>query len=258
METPASGNAELDLLVQEIAELRPLPAVALRVLKIAESDPEFEPRFLARGYAVAAGVELAAPDPDALITLEVRYGGASRTIELRATDTLDTLAHSVLDAFQFDHDHLYAFYMNGDIDDPRFELSPFEDDDDLDDMEDLDIGDLDGLLMAGDEDDEDEDDEEAEDAADDAEAGEAKDADAAHDGDGPNGEADLYEDEEIEDISIGLLGLPLHHKFLFRYDFGDDHRFEIEVADLSGRAKPDVEYPHVAAKKGRAPQQYRS
>ena len=31
-------NPELDLLVQEIAELRPLPAIALRVLEIAESE----------------------------------------------------------------------------------------------------------------------------------------------------------------------------------------------------------------------------
>ena len=54
METPASGNAELDLLVQEIAELRPLPAVALRVLKIAESE-----HFSAHELAQAIGTDAA-------------------------------------------------------------------------------------------------------------------------------------------------------------------------------------------------------
>ncbi len=34
----SAGNAELDLLMQEITELRPLPSVALRVLEIAESE----------------------------------------------------------------------------------------------------------------------------------------------------------------------------------------------------------------------------
>lgn len=54
MDSPATGNAELDLLVQEIAELRPLPAVALRVLKIAESE-----HFSAHELAQAIGTDAA-------------------------------------------------------------------------------------------------------------------------------------------------------------------------------------------------------
>jgi len=54
MESPATGNAELDLLVQEIAELRPLPAVAMRVLKIAESE-----HFSAHELAQAIGTDAA-------------------------------------------------------------------------------------------------------------------------------------------------------------------------------------------------------
>jgi HD-like signal output (HDOD) protein len=54
MDTPATGNAELDLLVQEVAELRPLPSVALRVLKIAESE-----HFSAHELAQAIGTDAA-------------------------------------------------------------------------------------------------------------------------------------------------------------------------------------------------------
>lgn len=54
MDPPATGNAELDLLVQEIAELRPLPSVALRVLKIAESE-----HFSAHELAQAIGTDAA-------------------------------------------------------------------------------------------------------------------------------------------------------------------------------------------------------
>lgn len=54
MDSPATGHAELDLLVQEIAELRPLPSVALRVLKIAESE-----HFSAHELAQAIGTDAA-------------------------------------------------------------------------------------------------------------------------------------------------------------------------------------------------------
>jgi len=54
MDSPATGNAELDLLVQEIADLRPLPSVALRVLKIAESE-----HFSAHELAQTIGADAA-------------------------------------------------------------------------------------------------------------------------------------------------------------------------------------------------------
>ena len=54
MNTSESGNPELDLLIQEIAELRPLPTVALRVLEIAESE-----HFSAHELAQAIGTDAA-------------------------------------------------------------------------------------------------------------------------------------------------------------------------------------------------------
>lgn len=57
-------------------------------------------------------------------------------------------------------------------------------------------------------------------------------------------------------ICLGHLDLPAGHEFLFHYDFGDDHLFEITVLDTNQKATPRARYPRVTDKVGRAPQQY--
>ena len=54
---------------------------------------------------------------------------------------------------------------------------------------------------------------------------------------------------------IGELGLSLRHKFLYLFDYGDNHHFEINVVDIrafAGRGK----YPRVVESTSPAPEQY--
>lgn len=107
----------------------PIDPSSLQVLeRVALGDRVFAPRYLARSTLLVHGIALPAPGRDELITVEVRYGRASRTIELRATATLHDLAAAILDALGWDHDHLYAFHMTGDLKDRRFVLDPSEGD----------------------------------------------------------------------------------------------------------------------------------
>ncbi len=41
------------------------------------------------------------------------YDGVSRKIEMRADQTLEDLHLAIQDAFEFDYDHLYSFFMSG-------------------------------------------------------------------------------------------------------------------------------------------------
>jgi hypothetical protein len=58
-----------------------------------------------------------------------------------------------------------------------------------------------------------------------------------------------------DEAVIGELGLVRRHTFLYLFDYGDNHLFEIKVADIhpeAGRGR----YPRVVAAKGEAPEQY--
>lgn len=47
----------------------------------------------------------------------------------------------------------------------------------------------------------------------------------------------------------------VNQKFLFVFDFGDDHRFSLVVAGF-GEAKKGLKYPLLLEAKGKAPEQY--
>jgi len=57
----------------------------------------------------------------AMLTFKVWLPGSGRTVWRRggiaAAKTLHDLAEAILDAFDFDHDHLYAFYLSGKVGD---------------------------------------------------------------------------------------------------------------------------------------------
>jgi Plasmid pRiA4b ORF-3-like protein len=55
---------------------------------------------------------------------------------------------------------------------------------------------------------------------------------------------------------LGALGLTLKHKFLYLFDYGDNHEFEIEVVGIREKAEPGT-YPRVIDSNGKAPRQYR-
>ena len=64
-------------------------------------------------------------------------------------------------------------------------------------------------------------------------------------------DATLWTDDGV----IGELGLTLKHKFLYLFDYGDQHEFEIEVVGIRTQAEPG-EYPRVTDSKGDVPAQY--
>jgi hypothetical protein len=58
-----------------------------------------------------------------------------------------------------------------------------------------------------------------------------------------------------DEAIIGELGLVVGHKFIYYFDYGDGHEFEIEAVDIRGQAEPG-KYPRVVDGQGEAPEQY--
>lgn len=58
------------------------------------------------------------------------------------------------------------------------------------------------------------------------------------------------------ELPVGALGLPKGHRFVFRYDFGDDNRFDVVVAAIHPHREPRARYPRVVARTGKTPAQY--
>lgn len=67
-----------------------------------------------------------------------------------------------------------------------------------------------------------------------------------------------YEEDRppwTDEAVLGELGLTAGHKFLYYFDYGDGHQFEVQVVGIKPEAEP-VEYPRVVESKGQAPRQY--
>ena len=110
---------------------RPLPPDVLAELnEIAVSDPAFGPRFQARGVLREAGQPAPMDNPDGVYAFKVtlRWAKVSGTIELRAKQTLDDLHFAIQNAFRWDSDHLYNFYMSGGEDNRYAFACPYEED----------------------------------------------------------------------------------------------------------------------------------
>jgi hypothetical protein len=54
---------------------------------------------------------------------------------------------------------------------------------------------------------------------------------------------------------IGELGLVKKHKFMYLFDYGDQHEFEVEVVDIQPQAGPG-KYPRLIDSRGESPEQY--
>jgi hypothetical protein len=110
---------------------RPLPPDVLAELnEIAVSDPAFGPRFQARGVLREAGQPVPLDNPDGVYAFKVslQWAKVSRTIELRAKQTLDDLHFAIQNAFRWDSDHLYSFHMSGERDNRYAFACPYEED----------------------------------------------------------------------------------------------------------------------------------
>jgi len=110
---------------------RPIaPDVLAELNEIAVSDPAFGPRFQARAVLREAGQPVPMDNPDGVYAFKVSLKRAkvSRTIELRSKQTLDDLHFAIQNAFRWDSDHLYSFYMSGEEDDRYTFACPHEED----------------------------------------------------------------------------------------------------------------------------------
>lgn len=63
------------------------------------------------------------------------------------------------------------------------------------------------------------------------------------------------EGRKTADVPVGIFGFEKGQKFAYLFDFGDEHRFEIEVIDL-GTVQEGKKYPVLLESKGKSPEQY--
>lgn len=171
------------------------PTAVEELVDVATHDAAFEPRFQARSVLRQAELPVPLDNPGGVYALKVKFKWARtiyRTIEVASEQTLEDLHVAIQQAIRWDDDHLYSFFMNGQLHDEHYAfVGPFEED-------------------------------------------------------GP-----AFTDEAV----IGELGLAAKHKFLYYFDYGDSHQFEIEVVGIHPEAE-GVTYPRVAESRGEAPPQY--
>lgn len=56
-------------------------------------------------------------------------------------------------------------------------------------------------------------------------------------------------------MKIGDLRLRMKQRFLYLFDYGDEHHFEVQLVGINPDA-PKKRYPRVVGKRGKAPSQY--
>ena len=190
-------------------------------------------------------------------TFHVSLPGTGRTwrkLELRADQTLHDLHLAIQNAFEWDNDHLYAFYMSGKAwdSDSEYRLpdntTPWDEiieDDEDDQLEPPELtpeereaqlrqffGTDSGLTLA-----------EMETKF--ADFWESFWEDAAEAGPGNSLETEL-----------SVLNLRPKQEFMYLFDFGDEHRFKVRVYAINEQANPADDYPRVVELVGDSPPQY--
>lgn len=199
-------------------------------------------------------------------------GKTWRKIEIGAEQTLEDLHLAIQNAYEWNNDHLYSFFMNNKAWDPASEYTLPE-----------------GALYEGMEieeadegygdDDEDEDDDEGGTfSLEDWRAMSEKDQedlvkeftrdtglpaaffhDMIDELQRMEQNPDLFDEEEIRDVrttQIGSLDLKKGKEFMYLFDYGDEHRFRVKVDAINDNADASGAYPRVVESVGDAPAQY--
>lgn len=185
------------------AEREPPEEVIARLSSVASEDKALVARFKACTALRQLDRSCAPAMPGGSYELRVWLSGLAkvyRTIELGSGQSFDRLAGAILDAFGWDHDHLYAFYLNGKRFDDRYEVG---------------LPEGDGYAMFG----------------------------------------TKTPTVLTGELTLGELSLQKGDKFLFLFDFGDNHEFSIRVTEVRARAGSKT-LPRVVKQAGRAPEQY--
>lgn len=109
-----------------IDERNPPDEVVERLTSVSTEDKALSARFTARMALQQLGLSCPPVLPGGAYAFKVWLSWSSdvyRVIELRSEHDLDCLAGAILDAFDWDHDHLYSFFVNGKLWDERYEVS---------------------------------------------------------------------------------------------------------------------------------------
>ncbi|MEA3408087.1 MAG: hypothetical protein U9R48_08415 [Chloroflexota bacterium] len=173
-------------------------------------------------------------------------GRVWRKIEIGAEQTLQALHFAIQNAYDWDADHLYSFFMSGrawDADSEYslphgstpwgFEVEESEEEENVEASEVLDMFGEDGRDML----------ESLGITADDVEGL----------------LADLAASEESRDVratTIESLDLEVGKEFMYLFDYGDEWRFKVRLHAINEDADPDGDYPRVVESVGDAPPQY--
>lgn len=203
---------------------RPHRASVLSALKTcATDDPAFEARYQARLSLHLLGQPIPIDHQGGAYVFKAQLKadptGATRTVALRAEQTLAELHLAIQDAFGWDAEHMYSFFLNGEAHDEAYEISSDEEDDLFDAL----LGESAKLFGV------------------ELEAPEEEDEGPAH--------------FSTETALIGQLGLRAGHRLLYYFDFGDDHEFDVTLEAIQPQAEPG-DYPRLVASEGEAPPQY--
>ncbi len=64
------------------------------------------------------------------------------------------------------------------------------------------------------------------------------------------------EGPSADEVKIGDLSLRMKQKFLYLFDYGDEHRFEVQLVGVNPEAAKEGRYPRIVKSHGKAPRQY--
>lgn len=182
-------------------------------------------------------------------------GRVWRKIEMRADQTLEDLHFAIQEAYGWDTDHLYSFFMSGKAWDRRTEYCLS---DDYDPWE---------ASLYFEEEGQEEEEEET-----DLTSEEFKQhVRALFGSEGMTEEMqanlDTFLDEfiamaagpgNVQTTTLAELNLRPKQEFMYLFDYGDGWRFKVRVHAINDNADPHVEYPRLVESVGKAPPQYLS
>ena len=109
----------------------PVPEELVALLRgQAQDDGDSLVRYMARGWLDSLELEVPEDNPGGAYRFKVKLRGESRAemvLDLRSEQTLDDLHDAIQEALRWDSDHLYAFYISGELyDDDSVHNGPAE------------------------------------------------------------------------------------------------------------------------------------
>ena len=184
-------------------------------------------------------------------------GRVWRKIEMGADQTLEDLHFAIQDAYEWDTDHLYSFFMSGQAWDESSEYCLPE-----------------GYTPWGepivDEEEEEEEDEEWPELTPEEHEQSLRALFGGGEGmtlEEMQAQVDAFWDDylaeenepgpgNVQITTLEELDLEPKQEFMYLFDYGDDWRFKVRVHAINENADPDAEYPRLVESVGESPEQY--